>query len=238
MARPVDKGIPTVVHLHGGHTESASDGLPEQWFTQNFAVKGPTFVKENYYYENTQEAATLWYHDHALGITRLNVYAGLAGFYLLTDNNEENLQANNTLPSGEYDIEIVLQDRMFSDNGELFYPSTDPDIIPNFNDGTPTLPLPPGPSAIAEFFGDFIVVNGMVWPKLDVEPRQYRFRMLNGSDSRFYILQLSNGNSFYVIGTDDGLLENPVTNTQLLIAPGERYDIVVDFTGMAQRNRI
>jgi len=225
--------VPTVAHLHGGHTESASDGLPEAWFTQDFAETGRYFVKEQYLYDNTQEAATLWYHDHALGITRLNVYAGLAGFYLLRDNNELKMIRKNVLPGGPYEIEIVIQDRMFDASGELFYPAYPGD--PAYDDFIET-PLPTdifpggGPTALAEFFGDFIIVNGMAWPNLEVEPRKYRFRLLNGSDSRFYILKFANGMSFQQIGTDDGFLPNPVSLTELLIGPGERADVIVDFS--------
>jgi spore coat protein A, manganese oxidase len=218
----VAKGVPTVAHLHGGHTEAASDGHPDAWFTKNFKARGSLWVKEKYLYNNDQEAATLWYHDHALGYTRLNVYAGLAGFYLLSDDNEQQLINSKVLPSGNYEREIVIQDRMFTMDGNLFYPSTDPIMLP---------PGAPNPSVLPEFFGDFILVNGMTWPKLNVEPRKYRFRLLNGSDSRFYILKLGNGQSFLQIGTDNGLLRNPVQITELLLAPGERADVVVDFSG-------
>jgi spore coat protein A len=234
MAHPTKSGIPTVVHLHGGHTESASDGLPEAWFTQGFKQRGPHFVKKLYHYDNDQEAATLWYHDHALGITRLNVYAGLAGFYLLRDANENALVSGGVLPGSPYEIEIVIQDRMFTDTGQLFFPSdqADAEIEPGFD------PLPAGqPTAIAEFFGDFILVNGAAWPKLDVEPRKYRLRYLNGSDSRFYVLEFHSGGvkqSFMQIGTDNGLLETPVAMETLLLAPGERMDLVVDFSGLTE----
>lgn len=217
-------GIPTVAHLHGGHTESASDGLPEAWYTKGWSERGPTFVKKTYRYDNSQEAATLWYHDHALGITRLNVYAGLAGFYLLRDDNENAHIAADVLPSGPHEIELVLQDRQFTESGQLFFPADNPDVAPGF-------PVPPTPSVIAEFFGDFNLVNGTTWPVLDVEPRPYRFRLLNGSDSRFYVLEFDDpGLTMLQIGTDDGLLPFPVRLTQLVIAPGERADIVVDFS--------
>jgi spore coat protein A len=232
MAHPMKRGIPLVTHLHGGHTESASDGLPEAWYTQGSRERGPHFVKKTYHYDNDQEAATLWYHDHALGITRLNVYAGLAGFYLLRDDNETNLTNTGVLPGGPYEIEIVVQDRMFQANGEWFYPSTGAEIEPGFP------PLPPGPTVIAEFFGDFILVNGAPWPKLDVEPRKYRLRFLNGSDSRFYVFEIHNAGGaaqpFLQIGTDNGLLTTPVELTRLLLAPGERADLVVDFTGQTE----
>ena len=238
--------VPVVAHLHGGHTESASDGLPEAWFTHNEVDTGDYFVKTNYVYDNTQESATLWYHDHALGITRLNVYAGLAGFYLLRDDNEEKLISKNVLPGGDYEVEIVIQDRMFDTDGELFWPAYpgegpyDEFIYEEIGDDGlqpwPTIFPNEGPSVLAEFFGDFILVNGMAWPKFVVEPRKYRFRLLNGSDSRFYILEFHNAETggtaqnFLQIGTDDGLLARPVNLNQLLIAPGERMDIVVDFT--------
>lgn len=234
IAHPEKGGIPTVAHLHGGHTESASDGIPEAWFTQGFQETGPQFVKRIYHYDNDQEAATLWYHDHALGITRLNVYAGLAGFYLLRDDNETMLVDDGVLPAGPYEIEVVIQDRMFTSDGELYLPSDNPEIEPGFD------PLPDASSIIAEFFGDFILVNGVAWPMLEVEPRKYRFRLLNGSDSRFYVLEFHDAEmggaaqEFYQIGTDNGLLETPVELTRLLIAPGERADLVVDFDGQTE----
>ena len=250
--------VPAVTHLHGGHTESASDGLPEAWFTQGFNTMGKYWMKKRYYYDNDQEAATLWYHDHALGITRLNVYMGLAGFYLLRDDNENNLINSNVLPGGDYEIEIVIQDRDFTTNGELFWPAkpTDPSntfwnpytefITENEDiDHTKFDPVFPAgePTALAEFFGDFILVNGKAWPKLDVEPRPYRFRFLNGSDSRFYVLEFRDdqfagtAKTFMQIGSDDGLLNNPVSLDQFVIAPGERMDIVIDFTGL-ENNQI
>jgi spore coat protein A len=242
--------VPVVTHLHGGHTESASDGLPEAWYTQGWKEMGDYFVKKDYHYDNDQESATLWYHDHALGITRLNVYMGLAGFYLLRDDNELSLISNNTLPDGNYEIETVIQDRMFYQNGELFWPAypNDPaysDFIIDEGANLDSFSVSEfpngGPTALAEFFGDIILVNGMAWPKLEVEPRKYRFRLLNGSDSRFYVLEFRETRdeeyddehdpfSFLQIGTDDGLLPEAVSLTQLIIAPGERMDLVVDFS--------
>jgi len=219
-------GVPTVVHLHGGHTVAGSDGYPDAWFTRNFKEVGPFFSQEwrSYRYDNDQEAATLWYHDHALGITRLNVYTGLAGFYLLRDDNEARLVVNNVLPSGPYEVPILVQDRMFTAQGQLFYPAQPPA-------GTTAV----FPSVLPEFFGDFILVNGMAWPKLDVEPRQYRFRLLNGSDSRFYRFFFDPilGGRVFEIGTDTGLLNHPVLlDEPFVLAPGERRDVVIDFTGL------
>ncbi|WNG28247.1 multicopper oxidase domain-containing protein [Cystobacter fuscus] len=223
LARP-RFGVPTVTHLHGGHTEPESDGLPEAWFTQRYLERGPDWRKQLYRYDNTQEAGTLWYHDHTLGITRLNVYAGLAGFYLLRDENEQWLMPFNVLPSGPYEIVLAIQDRMFTDQGQLFYPATPPPDT-----------TAPFPSVLPEFFGDFILVNGMAWPRLEVEPRQYRLRMLNGSDSRFYRLffnQDMRGRVFQV-GTELGLLDHPVPlDEPFILAPGERRDLVIDFKGL------
>ncbi|HJQ78937.1 MAG TPA: multicopper oxidase domain-containing protein [Lacipirellulaceae bacterium] len=222
-----DSGVPIVTHLHGGHSESASDGLPEFWFTPGFAQKGPQWVKETYSYENDQRAATLWYHDHALGITRLNVYAGMAGFYILRDERDTG-QANNPLglPAGKYEVPIVIQDRMFTEEGQLYYPS-EPEV-----EGAPE------PSVLPEFFGDHILVNGVAWPVMDVEPTVYRLRMLNGSDSRFYNLRIGSGPQFQQIGTDSGLLYAPVPRNQLVIGPGERADVVVDFSQFANQTLI
>jgi spore coat protein A, manganese oxidase len=221
-------GVPVVTHLHGGHSESASDGLPDAWFTPNFSRTGPGFVKGDrvpYTYSNSQAAATLWYHDHALGITRLNAYAGLAGFYIITDQHEADLKAANQLPASPYDIGLAIQDKSFTADGQLYYPS-DPDRDD------------PSPSLLPETFGDIVLVNGMAWPVLDVEPRQYRFRIVNGSDSRFYNLFLSSGQDIFQIASDDGLLELPVkVSGTVLIAPGERKEIIIDFSNSSLRGQ-
>jgi len=180
-------GIPAVVHLHGAHTNSEFDGDPESWFTPLFhfstnpLAKGPTFTTNVYTYDNSQESATLYYHDHALGITRLNVYMGLAGFYFIRDDNELNLITTKKIPSGKKEIELVIQDRTFYPDGRLAYPNT------------PTFPgLLSNQVIEPEFFGKEIMVNGKTWPYLNVEPVKYRFRILNGSDSRFYHLSFEN----------------------------------------------
>ncbi len=228
-ADPQGPGIPVVAHLHGGETEPASDGGPETWFTQEYAEKGMDWVKEVFTYYNNQQPTTLWYHDHALGITRLNVYAGLAGFYLLRDPAFE---GPLNLPGGPYEIPIVIQDRMFKSDGSLFYP----------HDGD----NPEHPVWVPEFFGNVIVVNGKAWPYLNVEPRKYRFRFLNGSNARFYSLRLLKrgsgqaGPAFYQIGSDGGYLAAPVMLNnpsdlkagRLLLAPGERADVIIDFSGL------
>lgn len=219
-AIPSHNGVPTVTHLHGGTPESASDGLPDAWFTHNFRDTGADFIKKTYHYDNNQiGGAALWYHDHALGFTRTNVYSGLAGFYLLRNDNEEKLIQNKVLPCKHYELEMVVQDRDFTEYGDLFLPS-DPDSSEN----------EPSPSIFPEFFGNYILVNGMTWPIWNVEPTKYRIRLLNGSDSRFYIFRFDNDMSFMQIGTDNGLLEYPVVLNSLVLAPGERADLILDFS--------
>src|SRR4029434_11164307 len=123
-------GIPIVTHVHGGHSESASDGLPDAGFTPGLAQTGPGRAAEVLHYDNDQEAGSVWYHDHALGITRLNVYAGLAGFYLLEDQNRLELVNQGILPSGDYDLGMAIQDRAFTSDGQLYYPAYKNDPLP------------------------------------------------------------------------------------------------------------
>ena len=195
----------TVTHLHGGKVPQGSDGYPEDTFA-------PGDSSELYFYPNIQPAGTLWYHDHALGITRLNVMMGLAGAYILRDSNEVSLD----LPAGAYEVPLIIQDRSFNPDGSFQYHET-------FED---------------HFFGDVILVNGKVWPYLNVKKGKYRFRTLNGSNSRAYTLALSNGASFTQIGSDLGLLETPVVLDSLTLLPGERYDIIIDFSSYAAGTEI
>lgn len=241
-------GVPMVVHLHGGHTDSASDGLPDQWYTRDgddaddmpdrmgmdfhhlnmMAGTGTTFT-----YRNDQDAATLWYHDHAMGITRLNAYAGLAGFYIVRDEWDTGAADNPLdLPAGKYEIPFVIQDKQFLADGQLYFASA-PVLDAAGNLVTPTGTLP-------ETFGDVILVNGQAWPYQEVEARRYRFHILNGSDSRFYNLSFptSSGVKMWIVGDDQGLLNSPVPVSRLTVLPGERYDVVVDFTGLAGKNII
>lgn len=248
VRKPLEDGyIPVVPHLHGGHTESASDGLPEAWFTQNHSSRGPDHGGRIFSYANDQDAATLWYHDHAMGLTRLNVYAGLAGFYLLRDANELGLIQSSVLPDPAHENGMAIQDRAFTADGQLYYPAFADDPLPGTGDTVRDV-LPADfeasggtyPSILPEFFGDFILVNGMAWPRLDVAPADYRFRLLNGSDSRFYVLQLDDPNvAVTLIGGDGGLLPSAITimdgdgvqepGEQLVMAPGDRLDLVFGF---------
>lgn len=235
-----DKGEPhvkAVVHVHGAHVPTAGDGNPEAWFTRGFAEKGPEWSTEVYEYPNKQKAATLWYHDHTMGQTRLNVYAGLAGLYLLRDKDERVDDSGNdgrrasrdenrlsALPHGKYEVALVIQDRLFDRDGSLLFPVRDPAHVPTSSDEHPGTWVP-------EFFGDTILVNGKVWPFLEVEPRKYRFRILNGSNARFYNLTLDSGRGFTQIAAEQGFFEKPVKRHDILLGPGERADVIVDFSG-------
>lgn len=209
--------VPVVPHLHGGEDHSIFDGHPDAWFTSNEEKIGPEFVTTLYHYPNSQLPTTLWYHDHGLGITRLNVLMGLAGFYLIRDPENPLDSQGKILPSKKYEIPIVLQDRSFNTDGSFNFPNIgdNPNIHPYW---------------MPEFFGNTIMVNGSVWPNLNVKRRQYRFRLLNGSNARFYNLEFSNKMSFIQIGTDGGYLAKPVELNSLLLAPAERADILVDFS--------
>lgn len=210
--------VRTVPHLHGARTASESDGLPEKWFVPGKSA--------HYFYPNDQQAATLWYHDHAVGITRLNVYAGMSGFYLLRDEEERGLG----LPDGDYEIPILLQDRTLGDDGQLVY-------SPTHEDG---VKLPPGEWG-PEFFGELPVANGVIYPYLEVEPRPYRLRLLNGCNARFLNLYFNLAKSptdipnlvnVHQIGTDGGFLPKPITLNKFMLGPAERADLIVDFTGL------
>jgi spore coat protein A len=206
--------VRTVVHLHGGRTAPESDGYPEDWF-----VPGQSAIC---HYPNEQDAASLFYHDHAMGITRLNAVAGLAGLYLVRDEFEDELN----LPRGACEIPLVLCDRSFYPNGRLYYPVS----------GKPGAPW------VSEYYGSAILANGKIFPYLDVEPRKYRFRLLNSSNGSFYRLSfsadpsvVSPGLEFHQIGSEQGFLSAAAHLSELILGPGERADIIVDFGGLAGR---
>ncbi len=259
--------VPIVTHVHGAHTNEDSDGYAEAWYLPAQAAMDPNiqFATGTFFdyfntkyghgwmpgtatfkYPNDQPATTLWYHDHALGMTRLNVYAGPAGFWLIRGgSNDVDLgyiaPGVGDDPLGEYtEIPIAIQDRSFNDDGSLFYPDNRA-----FFEGLSVLqlliPFIPAPACDGlfsdvspiwqpEFFGNMMVVNGFTWPYLEVEQTRYRFRFLNGCNSRFLILKMSNGMTFHQIGGDQGFLPAPVALAELLMAPAERADVIVDFS--------
>jgi spore coat protein A len=270
--------VPMVVHVHGAHTTEDSDGYPEAWYLPATAA-GVNWLTGTYFdlynakyghgwtpgaatfkYPNTQRATTLWYHDHTLGMTRLNVYAGPAGFWLIRGGPDD--QVTGTLPGpapntatspinppGIYEIPIVIQDRSFDTNGQLWYPYYRA-FFEGLGDVPDFLQIPFTPNAALngvasdvapiwqpEFFGNVMVVNGVAWPHLNVEKELYRFRLLNGCNSRFLILDFGNL-PVYQIGADGGFLDAPknIANNlpfpgQILMGPAERADVIVDFRG-------
>jgi spore coat protein A len=197
--------VRSVVHLHGGRTPAASDGYPENWVVPG---KSQTCL-----YPLPQDAALLFYHDHTMGINRLNIYAGMQGFCIVRDAHEAALD----LPRGNYEVPLMVCDRYLKTDGQLDYP------VSEFPD-RPWVP---------EVFGNAILVNGKLLPYSEVEPRKYRLRIMNGSNGRFYRFSFSNKTEFQVVGNDQGLLFAPVAAARVLLAPAERIDIVVDFAPMA-----
>ncbi|MBV9186300.1 MAG: multicopper oxidase domain-containing protein [Acidobacteria bacterium] len=241
--------IAAVPHLHGGEVPAEIDGSPDSWFTSDGQYRGHKYYTAKggpkngvlYHYPNLQEAAPAWFHDHTLGATRLNVYAGLAGAYLI-DDPKMGLPKN--FPKLNELIPMVIQDRMFDEQGQLFFQA-------DSAGGTLWATNPEHPYWKPEFIGDTILVNGKAWPYLDVEPRRYTFLFLNGSNARTYEMYLSNpsitpiirpnGNTMYVVATDGGFLDEPVklfatqkgVGDKLLIMPGERYMVTIDFSAFA-----
>jgi len=290
--------VPMVTHVHGAHVTEESDGYTEAWWLPAAAATDPNITwatgtffdyfntkyaqgwmpgAVTYKYPNDQPATTLWYHDHALGMTRLNVYAGPAGFWLIRggpgDVVLDSRDGSTAILPGPaptvgdypfgtyYEIPIAIQDRSFNIDGSLFYPDnraffegldrTQLQIPFTFDQ----LAINPDPSGFGlgcdglvsdvapiwnpEFFGNMMVVNGFTWPYLDVEKRRYRFRLLNGCNSRFLILDFNQipGVEVWQIGAEQGFLPDPVNMTsvhgnRLLMAPAERADVIVDFTNV------
>jgi spore coat protein A, manganese oxidase len=213
--------VPATVHLHGGEVPAAYDGNPDSWFTPD-GQRGPGYQSAGkpkpgeaiYEYPNGQEAGTLWFHDHALGITRTNVYAGLAGFYFIEDPSRE----PKGYPGGPHEIEMAIQDRRFDTKSQLYFPQE--------------LEISTHPFWSPYFEGNVATVNGAAFPYLKVEPRRYRFHLLNGSNHRDYVLSFGNA-TIYQIGADDNYFDQPVPLANVAISPGERADIIVDFTNSA-----
>jgi spore coat protein A len=215
LPKPPDPTVRALTHLHGGFVSGADDGNP---YHTPFAAEYRHGQTQTVTYPNEQPAATLWYHDHAIAITRLNVYAGLAAYYLIRDSNDTGREPNPIgIPGGAYEIPIVIQDRTFTGAGQLFY-SDEAEWEP-------------------EFFGDTAVVNGAPFPFLEVEPRMYRFRFLNGSNSRFYNMDITDmeditgGPPFHHIGSEGGMFDAPKETDNILMVPAERADVIVDFAG-------
>jgi spore coat protein A len=234
---------PAVVHLHGSEISSLYDGGPEAWMTPDgktgtgyYTLYNAGAGKAVYHYQNKQEPGTLWFHDHAMGATRTNVYSGMAAYYFLRDAKNEPAK----LPAGAYEIEMAIQDRQFDTKSQLFFPDGSPSggvVCGSGDPGDACLNGAPGnpllhPFWIPEFFGDVAIVNGAPWPYFNVEARRYRLRLLDGSNARFYNLNFGAA-KVYAIGSDGNYLDKPALLSRVFMAPGERYDVIVDFTGLA-----
>ncbi len=193
--------VRAAVHVHGARVPPESDGYPDAWYTPG---NSRTML-----YPNDQEAAFLWYHDHAMGITRLNIFAGLLGAYIVRDDVEAGLN----LPAGEFELPLILCDRSFDKGGQLNYPVSPREEAP----------------WVPEFFGDAMLVNGKLMPFAEVKPAVYRLRVLNACNARFLNLSFESGEPFVQIGSDQGLLGKPITHKLVSLAPGERADLLVNF---------
>ncbi len=203
--------VPASLHLHGGVTPPASDGHPEQ-----LMLPGQQLDHD---FPFRQSAGHLWYHDHAMGITRANVYAGLAGMVLLRDEFDTGRPDNPLgLPADEFELPLVLQEKIFTPEGRQSLRSTA--VVPQG--------LWEGGGV-----GDVGVVNGVAWPELPVARGLYRFRVINAASFSVWNLFFGNRMRFWVIGTEHGLLDAPVEVRNLRLAPAERVDLLVDFADLA-----
>ncbi|HKA51526.1 MAG TPA: multicopper oxidase family protein [Candidatus Dormibacteraeota bacterium] len=232
--------VPTVVHLHGGKAPPEHDGYPTDlllpasgWHEH---AHGPGMAGSNtssgvrqHVYPIDQSAATLWYHDHRMDFTGPQVYKGLAGFHLVHDDEEEALP----LPKADRDIPLMIVDRAFAEDGSLRYPSLDGSLT-----GEPGVQS----SFMSGVLGDCLLVNGAPWPQLEVANTRYRFRILNASNARRYLLALDpppkQGPSFVQVGSDAGLLAAPRYHDQIQIAQAQRFDVVVDFSGYSIGDKV
>ncbi len=220
--------VPSVVHLHGGHTPAASDGWPldlvlpvgdTSVWTHHGMVGDVLAGEREHRYPMTQRAAMLWYHDHRMDFTAPAVYRGLAGMYIVRDDEEDALP----LPRGDRELPLMICDRSFAADGSFAYPALD--------QGMHTLPGVED-EWMAGVLGDVVLVNGAPWPVHEVDGARYRLRILNASNARRYRLALQPGLPLVQIGSDGGLLAAPISHEAIEIAPGERFDVVVDFSAV------
>ncbi|MBA4373673.1 MAG: hypothetical protein C0402_12540 [Thermodesulfovibrio sp.] len=274
-----------VTHVHGAHVQDDSDGYAAAWFTPGFAGTGPGWAASTYgpegtyWYPMDQEASTIWYHDHAMGTTHLNTQMGMAGFFPITDANEQALIAANILPTGNYELGFALQDRMFDTNGQFAMPDApvidaafpgcnpssgatrlatcsplfmkaadghlipyvadDPLLVNTNNADAPFL----ASSTTLEYVGNMPVVNGVTYGTYRVEPRIYRMRFIGGTDSRTWVMKLVRRDNeavvpFWQVGSEQGLLNNPVSRDSIDLMPGERVDVLVNLRGIPVGTKI
>src|SRR5215217_3453714 len=243
LPKPFRVPLPVSTHLHGGRTPASSDGFPTDLILPRHRsseehsphahhgntdgpldnMAGWSFHRgsKDYFYPLEQRAATLWYHDHRMDFTGPQVYRGLAGFHIIRDDEEDALP----LPKDEKDVPLMICDRSFGEDGSFLYPSLDPSLQSK--------------GGVKEHYmegvlGDAILVNGVLWPFMEVSNTRYRFRILNASNARRYRLALDPGPSeglpFVQVGSDGGLLWAPISHRTITVAPAERFDVVIDFS--------
>ncbi|OAE33906.1 hypothetical protein AXG93_1104s1010 [Marchantia polymorpha subsp. ruderalis] len=216
QAKPPRGGIPLITHLHGAETEPKYDGHAEAWYTAA-GDTGPAFVTRDREFLNQQPETLLWYHDHTLGYTRLNIVAGLLGLYFIRSAHEP-----PNLPSGEFEIPLVIQDKQFLPDGSINFPTK------SFN-----LSVSSAPNWCPSYMGDVILVNGKAWPFLNVVRGLYRFRILNAASARTFRLMFSDSRVKIVqIGTDGGYVWTPVELADIYCPPAYRLDLLVDFSAI------
>jgi len=207
--------VATVAHTHGLMVKSEFDGTAEQWFTA-FGDRGPTFVSTDYTQPNDQPSTQLWYHGHTMGVTRLDFYAGLSGMNFLRDPGNPLDGPASPLPAAPFEIPLLISDKGFFTDGELNFARAGAN--------------PQNPYWTVAVPSNTELVNGKVWPNLNVDRRTYRFRVLIAPNERLYTLTFSNGMPFTLVGTDGGYLPVPQTVTSLRIGITERADMLVDFS--------
>ena len=218
--------VPHVTHTHGLVVRPEMDGTAEEWFTP-FEHRGPAFRTRDYFMPNEQSATQLFYHDHVMGITRLGVYAGSVGaaYFIRDPANEPLDRANSPLPKGEFEIPLVVANRSFFTDGELDFPRVGDDT----------------PYWQAEDAANSTLVNGKVWPNLNVKRQQYRFRLLAADNTRVYNFQFDHRGMFVpftIIGSDGGYLPAPKVVQEVRLLITERADILVDFSQFAVGTKI
>lgn len=205
-----------IMHVHGISAPPNYDGNPRAWYTAT-GLKGPIYSTNYYKYTNEQRSSMLWYYEQSPGVSRYSVYSGLCGLYFIKDDKYN-------LPKDDYHIPLIIQDKSFYEDGSLYYDNIKTEENhPYWKD---------------KFFGDTILVNGKVWPNLNVQNQLYRFSVLNGSNSRPYKIALSDNSEMIQIGSDGGYLEKPHELLYFILYPGERIDLLIDFSKYKENDKV
>lgn len=205
-----------VMHVHGMCTSPIYDGNPRAWYTAT-GLKGPIYSTNYYKYTNDQKSSMLWYYEQSPGVSRYSVYSGLCGLYFIKEEKYN-------LPKDEYHIPLIIQDKSFYEDGSLFYNDEKSDSN--------------HPYWKEKFYGDAILVNGKVWPNLNVKNQLYRFNILNASNSRPYKIALSDNSEMIQIGSDGGYIYKSQELSHFVLHPGERIDLLIDFSKYKENDKV